>query len=176
MHESEAMFVDWALPDDPAIDAFTSGDREVDDYFRCRRWFNAATGQSKPPTYRFSVRAGGEVVGYATVALCKKPHPGEDARDKALYLVVYVVGVDRRWQGAPHPERPGETWAMAIFRWLEAKAREDGRCVGLYLRVRAANGRALAFYQKVGFSIDPASMAGEARDDALWVMRHRFEG
>lgn len=126
--------------------------------------------------YRFSVRAGGEVVGYATVALCKKPHPGEDARDKALYLMVYVVGIDRRWQGVPHPERPDDTWAMAIFRWLEAKSREDGRCVGLYLRVRAANGRALAFYRKVGFSLDPASMGGEARDDALWVMRHRFEG
>lgn len=166
------MFVDWALPDEPALDAFASGDDEVDGYFRSRRWFDLKTGRAKPPTYRFSVAPGEDVIGYATVSFSKMPHPIGDATEKALYLVVYVVGINQRWQGIAHPERPGESLAVSIFEFLRAKAAENERCVGLYLRVRVHNARAIAFYRKFGFVEDPCpplTPAGE--QPSLRVMR-----
>lgn len=42
-----------------------------------------------------------------------------------------------------------------MFRVIEGFARNAERCVGLSLRVRTDNPRAMAFYRKMGFVPDP---------------------
>ncbi len=35
------LYFEFALPDDPELDRFESGEEEVNTYFRSRQWFNA---------------------------------------------------------------------------------------------------------------------------------------
>jgi GNAT superfamily N-acetyltransferase len=160
---SDALFIRFALPDDPDLDLFESGVEEVDSYFRSRQWFNAEKGKAAPPTYQFLTEEGGEVVGYAAVAFRNCPHPDDAAAERAKYLAVYVTGVHQRFQGQKNPRAPGESFAASMFRQLEQFARDKAGCVGLFLWVRADNDRAIAFYRKVGFVDDPAGPV--QRDD-----------
>jgi len=144
-----------ALPDDPDLDGFYSGVPEVDGYFRDRRWFNAGKGIAAPPTYQFLTEEDGHVVGYAAVAFRNADHPRDGVGERARYLMVYVAGVHRQFQGQSNPRAPGETFAASIFQVLEHFARGREGCVGLVLWVRVDNLRAVAFYQKFGFVADP---------------------
>jgi len=141
-----------ADPLDPALDSFNSTNREVDEFFQSRAWFR--NGKASPETYRFEDGPYSRV-GYASAAFRKLPHPNETAQAKALYLVVYALGVDKAWQGDLNPIT-GTTYAMCVVDELAAQASTDTRCVGLSLWVRTDNPRAIAFYTKCGFVEDPA--------------------
>ena len=145
----------FALPDDPDLDAFASGNEEVDAYFRTRQWFNVAKGVSAPPTYQFLTEVDGEVVGYASVAFRKSDHPFDGADERALYLLIYVIGVHTRFQGQRNPKGSNESCAASMFLMLANLARARDGCVGLGLWVREDNERAIAFYRKAGFEPDP---------------------
>jgi ribosomal protein S18 acetylase RimI-like enzyme len=145
----------FALPDDPDLDAFVSGNREVDAYFRARQWFNVAKGVAAPPTYQFLTEVDGEVVGYASLAFRKSDHPFDGSDERALYLLIYVIGIHERFQGRRNAKGSNESFAASIIRMLANLAGERDACVGLGLWVRADNARAIAFYKKVGFESDP---------------------
>ncbi len=143
-----------ALPDATDLDVFDSGNPEVDDYFKSRRWFDPEKGKAAPPTYQF-VGPDEEIVGYAAASFRKCAHPTDAVDGKAKYLVVYAAGLHRRFHGQEDPDMPGETFATSVFRVLEEFARTKDGCVGLYLWVRSDNDRAIAFYEKFGFERDP---------------------
>lgn len=149
------LVTELALPDDPALDAFASGDAEVDDYFRGRAWFNAAKGAHAPPTYAFRAADNRPVIGFASVAFRKVPHPVDASPERASYLTIYAVGVNLAYQGVRNPAAPAESYATSILRVVEGLARQHADCVGLSLWVRADNARAIAFYRRVGFVADP---------------------
>ena len=152
---SEALFTRFALPDDPDLDAFSSGVAEVDAYFRGRQWFNVDKDRAAPPTYQFLTDKDGEVVGYAAIAFRNAEHPLDGSPERARYLVIYAVGIHERFQGALNPRAEQETYAVSLFGVLEAFARDKAGCAGLSLWVRADNPRAMGFYEKVGFVADP---------------------
>lgn len=156
MRRPSPLFVQFALPDDPDLDRFTSGVAEVDTYFRSRQWFNADRGKAAPPTYQFLTEEGGEVVGYASVAFRNVQHPDDAAAERSKYLAVYVTGIHRHLQGQRNPRAPEESFAASMFRVLGQLAQAKAGCVGLFLWVRSNNDRAIAFYRKVGFVGDPA--------------------
>ncbi|MBI2377325.1 MAG: GNAT family N-acetyltransferase [Deltaproteobacteria bacterium] len=149
------LFHQLALPSDADLDEFTSGNTEVDEYFSKRRWFDTGKNEHSPPTYQFRTAEHGEVVGYAAVAFRSGPHPNDNSTTRAKYLVVYVAAVHSRFAGQRNPARPSESFAASMFSILEAIARAKAGCVGLSLRVRTDNHRAIAFYEKVGFVRDP---------------------
>lgn len=150
------LFYELALPDDPELDRFDSGEEEVDAYFRSRRWFNAERGGAAPPTYVFRTEAAGPVVGYAAVSFRNAEHPDDRSSSRAKYLMIYVVGVNRPYQGQRNPLAPGETFAASIFLVVEGFAASKAGCAGLCLWVRSNNTRAIRFYEKMGFVADPA--------------------
>ncbi|TVS08803.1 MAG: GNAT family N-acetyltransferase [Phycisphaerales bacterium] len=145
----------FALPDDPDLDAFVSGNEEVDAYFRARQWFNVAKGVSAPPTYQFLTERDGDVVGYASVAFRRSDHPFDGSDKRALYLLIYVIGIHKRFQGQRNARGSNESYAASMIRMLANLASGRDDCVGLGLWVREDNARAIAFYQKVGFEPDP---------------------
>lgn len=156
-----SMWYRLAEPQDPDIDALDCGAsseaREVEAYFKSRRWFDLKRNRTKPPTYQFGV--GDEVVGYAATDMRRLSWPSA-AQPRARFLVIYVVGVHRRFQGRVNPRSPHEeSYAANLFRALEsgedfARSRPD--CVGLFLKVKSSNGRAIRFYEKLGFvAADP---------------------
>ena len=152
---SDALYIQFALPDDPDLDGFVSGSEEVDRYFRSRRWFNTTAGKAAPPTYQFLTCEGGDIVGYAAVSFRQCSHPGDACDEQAKYLVVYAAGLHERFHGQKNPRTPDESFAESMFRVLEGFARDKPDCVGLYLWVRADNDRAIGFYRKFGFREDP---------------------
>jgi ribosomal protein S18 acetylase RimI-like enzyme len=152
---SASLHYAFALPDDPELDGFDSGDAEVDSYFRSRRWFNVAKGQAAPPTYVFRTDANGPVVGYAAVSFRNTEHPDDQSTTRARYLMVYAVGVNRPFQGQPNPSAPSVTLAASIFEAVETLALAKPDCVGMSLWARATNERALRFYRRLGFVADP---------------------
>lgn len=113
---------EYAIPSDPDIDEFASGDDEVDRYFRSRQWFDDGSGKMSPPTYKFC--DGDDFVGLASVAFRDNPHAADGSPTKAEYLVVYVVGVHEELQGAKNPNASDETYAVTLFRTLERFGRE----------------------------------------------------
>ncbi|MCC6874261.1 MAG: GNAT family N-acetyltransferase [Sandaracinaceae bacterium] len=135
-----------ALPDDPDLDQFSSGNPEVDRYF-----VNRAFGKGKLTTYQFFLPDGSKV-GYAAVAIRKTPDPTDASTTKAKYLVVYAFGLHQRFQGSRNAA--GDTLAVQAFRLLEEEARNAG-CAGLSLWVRQDNPRAIGFYKKNGMTADP---------------------
>ena len=149
------VFYEYALPDDPELDRFDSGDDEVNAYFRSRRWFNAERGQAAPPTYVFRTVPGGPVIGYAAVSPRSAGYPDDQSTSQARYMMIYVVGVNRRFQGQRNPLAPVETFAASIFAVIEGFAASKEGCVGLSLWVRSTNKRAIRFYEKMGFVADP---------------------
>lgn len=151
-----ALFTEFAMPDEPGLDAFTSGDPEVDAWFRSRRWFNAGKGVQSPPTYAFRAAKGGQTVGYASVGFRRVEHPDDRADARRRYLTIYAVGVNGAFQGARDPLCPERSYAESLFSVLVGLAAANDACVGLYLWVRANNPRAIRFYEKIGFSPDPA--------------------
>lgn len=173
----DALHVQFAVPDDPDLDTFTTGDSEVDAYFRSRRWFNSQKGEASPPTYEFRSAAFGEpntLVGYAAAEFRNCEHPCDAATSKAKYLVIYAFGVDQRLHGARNPVRPDQTFSSSVLGVLEGFAAGKAGCVGLRLWVRADNARAIAFYRKVGFSADPAGPVQRDEGSAHLTMRKRF--
>lgn len=88
---------EYAIPSDPEIDEFASGDDEVDKYFHSRQWFDDGSGKASPPTYKFC--DGDKLVGFAAVAFGNSPHPTDESSEKAKYLVVYVVGAHEKLHG-----------------------------------------------------------------------------
>jgi ribosomal protein S18 acetylase RimI-like enzyme len=167
------LFAQLALPDDPDLDDFDSGVAGVTEYFRRRTWFDAGKHAHAPPTYQFRTEADGEVVGYAAVSPKKLPHPEESSPARARYLVIYVVGLHRHFQGRRHEPYSEQTYAVSVFRVLERLAREAG-CVGMSLRVRADNARAIALYRKLGFQEEgPGPVQREEQAPQL-TMRWRF--
>ncbi len=150
------LFYEYALPDDPDLDRFDSGEEEVNTFFRSRRWFNAEKGLAAPPTYVFRTERGGPVVGYAAVSFRNAEHPNDRSATRAKYLMVYVVGVNRSYQGQRNPFAPGETFAASIFAVIEEFAAAKAGCVGMSLWVRSINVRAIRFYEKAGFLADPS--------------------
>ena len=129
-NEQELDF-EFALPDESAVDQFTSGDDEVDDYFHSRRWFNEEDGKSSPPTYKFCDE--NRVIGFAAVAFRETPHLTDDSPEKEEYLVIYVVGVSKDLHGVENPNVEGESYAVTLFRTLERFARQKEGVVGLSL-------------------------------------------
>lgn len=154
---------EFAPPDDPELDRFESGEEEVNAYFRSRQWFNEEKGQAAPPTYVFRTEAGGPVVGYAAISFRNVEHPDDRSASRAKYLMIYVVGVNRPFQGQRNPRAPEETFAASIFAAVEGFAMAKAGCAGLSLWVRSTNVRAIRFYEKVGFVADPS---GPVRRDA----------
>jgi GNAT superfamily N-acetyltransferase len=150
------LFYEYALPDDPELDRFDSGEDEVNAYFRSRRWFNAEKGQAAPPTYAFRTEEGGPVVGYAAVSFRNAEHPDDRSATRAKYLMVYVVGVNRPYQGRRNPVAPDETYAASIFGVIQGFVASKAGCVGVCLWVRSTNARAIHFYEKAGFVADPS--------------------
>jgi len=112
----------FTLPTDKDLDDFESGVDEVDEYFRTRQWFNVGKNEASPPTYTF-LDEHETRVGYAAVAFKNNPHPNDDSPEKAKYLVIFVAGVDREFQGALHPDT-GNTYATMIFETLTRFAEE----------------------------------------------------
>jgi len=106
------IFYEFALPDDPFLDRFTSGYETTDSYFRSRRWFKAERGRSSPPTYAFRTAEGGPIVGYCAFDFRKQPHPDSASTTKARYLVIYMIGVDRAFHGTKNPLTPKQTYAL----------------------------------------------------------------
>jgi ribosomal protein S18 acetylase RimI-like enzyme len=144
-----------ALPDDGRLDRFDCGDAEVDAYFRSRRWFDAARGEASPPTYAFVPAGGDEVVGYATLAFRNVAHPDDCSPGRARYLAIYAIGVDRGFQGRFVPGTAGQSFAASMIVAIEGIALARAGCVGLSLWVRSTNIRAIRFYEKAGFAMDP---------------------
>lgn len=139
-----------ADPADAAVDAFDCGDDEVNNYFRKRLWFR--DGKISPPTYEFRLGAGQPVVGYVSVAPRANEHPTDESTQKAKYLVIYAIGVNKAFQG--QRLESGESYAAAMVDFLGTVDTKK-KCIGLYLWVRSDNARAIAFYKKVGFEADP---------------------
>jgi hypothetical protein len=152
MSESELQY-EFAIPSDPDVDNFESGDDEVDKYFRSRQWFDDKFEKTSPPTYKFC--DGKNVVGFASVAFRNCPHPTEESSTKAKYLVVYAVGVRKELHGTKNPHAVDETYAMTLFRTIFRFGLERAGVVGVSLWVRADNARAVAFYEKAGLQKDP---------------------
>ena len=150
------LFHEYALPDDPELDRFDCGEQEVNAYFRSRRSFNTQKGQAAPPTYVFRTAEGGPVVGYAAVSFRNAQHPDDRSSVRAKYLMIYVVGVNRPYQGRRNPLAPDETFAASIFGVIEGFAASTVSCVGMWLWVRSTNHRAIRFYEKAGFVADPS--------------------
>lgn len=114
-----------------------------------------ACGKVSPTTYKFlAPTVGVPAVAYASAAFGNYVHPDNLSAAKARYLVIYAVGVSAQLHGMREP-RSGQTYATCVFLELEALARQKDGCVGLALRVRSDNGRAIGFYQKIGFAADP---------------------
>jgi ribosomal protein S18 acetylase RimI-like enzyme len=152
-----------ALPDSVGLDLFDCGEREVDGFFRDRRWFDPRRSVASPPTYEFRSQADAPVIGYASVAFRLVEHPHDRGEGRRKYLTIYALGIDRRFQGLPNPALPSETYARSILGILECFAEGRPECPGLSLWVRIANARALRFYERAGFVADPS---GPVRRDA----------
>ena len=168
------LFTQFAIPDDPDLDVFASGDDEVDGFFRSRRWFSAEKGQASPPTYVFRTTEGGSVVGYAAVSFRNAEHPDDSSATRARYLMIYVVGVNTAFQGKRNPLAPAETFAASIFGVIQGLAGAKQGCVGLSLWVRATNARAIRFYEKVGFVADPSGATSRDAGPPHLTMRKLF--
>jgi len=163
-------------PDDADLDAFDAGKsteaREVTHYFKSRQWFDIAKSVARPPTYQFGT--ANDIVGYVATAFANKPHPREDSEARARYLVMYVLGIHRRFQGQQHAES-GERYSTTILRALETDfAPKKSACVGIYLRVRTTNTPAIHFYERMGFSADPNLVGGTPDEAPQLVMRKLF--
>lgn len=141
-----------ADPADTDLDAFDSDEPEVDRYFSSRQWF--VDGKHKPTTYQFRTADNSDVVGYAAASFGNQAHPELDSPPpKAKYLIIYVAGVHKRFHGKQNPAAaPGERYAASLFKVLENLAREKPNTVGLHLRVRSSNTRAIGFYRHFGFA------------------------
>lgn len=162
-----------ALPDDPALDEFKSGDGEVDHYFRTRAWWKASKGKASPPTFQFVTGSDDTVVGYAAVARKTVPHPWDSSLESARYLIVYALGVNVKYHGAEIDG--GTTYALAVLDMLVSEARSAVDCRGLSLWVRTTNARAIAFYRKAGFKADPEGpVARDEQGPAHLTMRLHF--
>lgn len=142
-----------ALPTDPDLDVFASGDDEVDRFFGSRQWFNTDKRKHKPPTYQF-VATSGQAVGYAAVDWGNRGHPLDGGAGQAKYLIIYAAGVHTRFHGQSDPNTPGLRYSTAMFQVMEQWAVDKPACVGLYLWVRRTNMRAIAFYRRFGFEDD----------------------
>ena len=142
-----------ALPTDEDVDAFRSGNPEVDNFFHARKWINK-NGEVSPATYKLRAAENNELVGYASAAFRNVAHPDNSSTKKAKYLVIYAAGVCSHLQGVK-PEGSDETFATLSFRFLEGLALGDSKCVGLSLLVREDNARARRFYVRFGFEADP---------------------
>lgn len=165
------IFYEFALPDDPFLDRFSSGYQAADDYFRNRKWFNVEKGRSCPPTYAFRAHEGGLVVGYCAFDFGKRPHPDDSSEAKARYLVIYMIGVDQAFQRTQNPLAPGQTYAASIMSVLEDIARARESCVGLSLWVRSTNEAAIGLYRKVGFTPDPGGPSQRDEGNPILTMR-----
>lgn len=165
------IFYEFALPDDPFLDRFSSGYETTDHYFRSRRWFKADKGRSSPPTYAFRTAEGGPTVGYCAYDFRKQPHPDNASEAAARYLVIYMIGVDRAFHGAKNPLAPGQTYAASIMSVIEDIARARESCVGLSLWVRSTNEAAIGLYRKVGFTEDPGGPSPRNDGDPILTMR-----
>ena len=168
---SGEMFYEFALPDDPFLDQFSSGYEWTDHYFRSRQWFNADKGRSKPPTYVFRALEDSPVVGYCAFDFRKQLHPEDTSTTKARYLVIYMIGVDQAFQGRQNPLAPGQTYAASIMSIIEDIARAKESCVGLSLRVRSTNLAAIGLYRKVGFLEDSNGPSHRDQGDPILTMR-----
>ena len=162
---------EFALPDDPFLDRFSSGYETTDHYFRSRQWFKFDKNRSSPPTYVFRVRKGGPVVGYCAFDFGKQPHPDNASEAKARYLVIYMIGVDQEFQCKQNPLAPGQTYAASIMSVIEDIARAKQSCVGLSLWVRSTNEAAIGLYRKVGFTEDPGGPSRRDEGDPILTMR-----
>ncbi|MFH1468170.1 MAG: GNAT family N-acetyltransferase [Pseudomonadota bacterium] len=149
------LHVQHALPNDPDLDALATGVAEVDRYFRSRAWFDSGKGRASPATYQFRTGPGGAVVGYASAAFRLQAHPSDGVPERARFLVVYVLGLHRPFQGTENPAASGRRYADCVLEALEELARARDECVGLSLWVREDNARAIAFYERRGFVPDP---------------------
>lgn len=173
-----------ADPGDERLDSFDCGDTapalEVNDYFRHRKWMKQdKKGRPLPSPPAFQFGHGEEVIGYAAIAHANRRHPTEGSDTRKRYLVIFVTGVDGPYQGRQNPRSSkGERYAENLFRALEEKfAPSRPGCVGLYLMVREDNTRAIHFYERVGFGVDPLP-EGRLQPDwspaPLLVMRKVF--
>jgi Acetyltransferase (GNAT) family len=163
------------LPTDVDLDEFDSGVVEVDDYFQQRQWFNTGKGKAAPPTYTFLEVRTSEVIGYAALVFKNLDHPCDGAGSRAKYLTVYVAGVNLRFQGVENPQSPGENYAESVFGAIDELARTKQGCVGLSLWVREDNLRALAFYRKSGFDMDPSGPVQRDAGARHVTMRKLFQ-
>ena len=77
------------------------------------------------------------------------------------FPVVYAVGLDKRFHGVPNPaSSKTEHYAESVFRALEESfAKQKANCVGMYLKVRRTNERAIRFYQRIGFCTDETAVS-----------------
>lgn len=147
---------------------------EVNEYFRNRAWFDPGKQTARPPTYQFGTAR--DVVGYLAMAFGNKPHPNESSTSTARYLVFYALGIGESFQGRTNPYSPtGERYAETVVRAMEFYfATQKKACVGLYLRVRETNARAVAFYRRLGFREDPGT-AVVVDDAAPQIIRKLFD-
>jgi hypothetical protein len=109
---------------------------------------------------------GRSTIGFASAVVVPCPHPTEVDTDSALYLKIFMLGLNASARGKVL--RSGRTAFVEVMEILEKLALRAPKCVGLYLWVNVLNERAIAAYQKVGFVRD-AQISRFGKD--LWVMR-----
>ncbi len=166
---TKIIFYELALPGDPSLDVFSSGNERVDQYFRNREWYRER--QASPPTYVFRTAEKGETIGYCAVGFRNQKDPNSQGASKVKYLVVYMLGVRTEFQGKENALAPGQTYANSIMFILEGMARSKEGCIGLTLWVRSNNERGIGFYRKVGFEVDPACSGQFGEGEPMLTMR-----
>ena len=150
----EDLFYEFAMPNHPGLREFDCGNEKVNDYFKKCTWFNETKGKSSPSTYVFRTEKGGEVVGYIAMSFKKIAHPCDTSESRARYLIIYMIGVNKKFIGKNNARNQDVSYAKSILEIAEGHAIQDPNCVGVSLWVRSDNQRAINFYKKMGLSED----------------------
>jgi ribosomal protein S18 acetylase RimI-like enzyme len=156
-------------PFDPALLFFDCGSDDtataINAFFRTGKW---AT-QPGMVALRFSL--SGARIGYAAVRMSTLPHPDSSGHAREDYLAIWMMGVDRPFQGATDPGSiAGYHISDAVMRACESVALANG-AAGMSLWVREANRRAQALYGRNGFAVDPRGVFSDRRGINMLEMR-----
>jgi hypothetical protein len=144
-----------AKPEFPGVENFDCGSewwsKEVNDYVHAKTWADHAV------IIPLEFGLDGDSIGFAFLALNRKPHPDSTSSERAVYQVVVYAGINIGYQGVDDPGSPGrEHLSVTMFRGIEEHSRKlEQHPVGVWLQVRAKNTHAIKFYRlRMGFVDD----------------------